>query len=268
MSTSRNNKAFNNRRSHPTPPVTALRRNDSGNGFSVPPLATVAVGSEPKGSSLLVRNLPGDVTLNDVDELFRMTIGPLISCRLVHDSKGSFEGIALVEFVSPLDAVKAWEMYNGKKIDQKTPLELHLVYPSPPTALVPSLPAPLIPTVPRPTPTPKATPTGPSSLSTRIPPLKPKSKIGKSRPGPGQAPLSARLGPSVIPLESRLGPPPHATSSLSLSLAPFGSKPSSAEPKVGLGGKKKKSGPIKKPIIKKKNGPKKVQNGMDGVQRI
>lgn len=155
-----------------------------------------------------------------------------------------------------LQAVRAWEMYNGKKIDQswlqpfnrldsvsdhltfpcflpETPLDLLLLYSSPPTVAQPSTAA---------LPNNNRQPPNPASLFN----LKPFP--AKQLKAPKAVPLTGRLGPAVIPLEQRLGPvvggPVSAPGTLSSS--------------IGKIANKKK--------VNKKRGSRKSQGGMDGIE--
>jgi len=87
-------------------------------------------GNLPGGNQtakIIVSNLPEDVTEAQIKELFHSTVGPLKSASLSFNEKGRSTGIATVEFARPGDAVKAFQEYNSRMIDQKRPMKVEIV---------------------------------------------------------------------------------------------------------------------------------------------
>ncbi|KAH8918808.1 hypothetical protein BT69DRAFT_546089 [Atractiella rhizophila] len=71
----------------------------------------------PGGSKIIVSGFPQDVLREQILELFRETVGPVVSLILSFDDKGRSRGIAEVEFKSSETAQKAYQQFNGRLID-------------------------------------------------------------------------------------------------------------------------------------------------------
>ncbi|PPQ89238.1 hypothetical protein CVT25_001317 [Psilocybe cyanescens] len=98
------------------------------------------------GSRIFISMLPVDVGEKEVEELFRITVGPLKESFLVYNSQGKSKGMAVVAFQRPGDAMVARAKYDGKFVDGRRPIRIeiltdgsHLVpiapKPSPPSLL-------------------------------------------------------------------------------------------------------------------------------------
>ncbi|KAF8524385.1 hypothetical protein BU17DRAFT_63371 [Hysterangium stoloniferum] len=80
------------------------------------------------GSKILMSQLPTDsVEENDIEELFRETIGPVFNVFAIYNSQGKSKGMAVVHFQRPGDAIEARRRYNGKIIDGRRPLKIELI---------------------------------------------------------------------------------------------------------------------------------------------
>jgi THO complex subunit 4 len=157
--------------------------------------------SQDSGSRIFLSRLPVDVGEKEVEELFKVTVGPLKESFLVYNSQGRSKGMAVVWFQRPGDALVARAKYHGKIVDGRRPIKIEILLddnpaPKPPQTLLNRL-APAAPvrqtqgirvppaevstsTLPRPL---KATPqtTSAQAKPTPIPPRRLRQKKGPKR---------------------------------------------------------------------------------------
>ncbi|KAJ7065012.1 hypothetical protein C8F01DRAFT_1129131 [Mycena amicta] len=111
------------------------KRHITGNQVHVPPswrgTATATVNGHPNkaetGSKIFLSMLPMDVGIEEIEELFRITVGPLRESFLVHNSQGHSKGMAVVVFQRPGDAAIAQAKYNGRTVDGRKPLRIQVM---------------------------------------------------------------------------------------------------------------------------------------------
>ncbi|KAJ3726730.1 hypothetical protein C8R42DRAFT_639204 [Lentinula raphanica] len=86
-------------------------------------------GGGVEGSKILLSHLPVDVSENEVVELFKKTIGPLVPSGtfLIYNSQGRPKGMAIVAFQRTADAGLAKEKYDGKLIDGRRPIKIEII---------------------------------------------------------------------------------------------------------------------------------------------
>ncbi|KAF9552888.1 hypothetical protein CPC08DRAFT_714211 [Agrocybe pediades] len=120
--------------------VTALhgpKRQFLGNraGYAPPSWRTNVAGpssrpvnplAEP-GSKIFISKLPVDVGEKEVEDLFRMTVGPLRESFLVYNSQGKSKGMAVVAFQRPGDALVAKAKYDGKVVDGRRTIKIEIM---------------------------------------------------------------------------------------------------------------------------------------------
>ncbi|KAF8888552.1 hypothetical protein BD779DRAFT_1523636 [Infundibulicybe gibba] len=88
--------------------------------------AVVTPASQPT-DKIIVSNLPQDVNELQIKELFRTTVGPLREVTLHYDSAGRSKGVAAVHFQHKGDGTKAYQQYNNRLIDGKSPMKIEIV---------------------------------------------------------------------------------------------------------------------------------------------
>ncbi|EJC99354.1 uncharacterized protein FOMMEDRAFT_142893 [Fomitiporia mediterranea MF3/22] len=81
------------------------------------------------GSKILLSNLPLDVSEDEIVDLMKKTIGPVVlrDSFLICNSKGVPRGAAIVTFTRGIDASRARARYNGKVIDGKRAIKLEII---------------------------------------------------------------------------------------------------------------------------------------------
>ncbi|KAJ1311686.1 hypothetical protein OPQ81_010160 [Rhizoctonia solani] len=82
---------------------------------------------QQEGSKIYISHLPPDVDDVDVNQLLTETIGPVIYAFVVYDVRGMTKMAAVASFVDPEHAAKAVELYNGKVIDGKEPIQVEQI---------------------------------------------------------------------------------------------------------------------------------------------
>ncbi|CAK5262149.1 unnamed protein product [Mycena citricolor] len=87
----------------------------------------VADGETAGGSRIFLSRLPTDVGENEVEELFKKTVGPLRESFLIYNSQGRSKGMAVVTFQRPGDAAVAREKYDGKIVDGRRPIKIEIM---------------------------------------------------------------------------------------------------------------------------------------------
>ncbi|KAL1695791.1 hypothetical protein GGG16DRAFT_108962 [Schizophyllum commune] len=111
----------------------------------VPPSWRPNAAPPPPGSKILISRLPIDVGLQEVEELFRKTVGPLRDVFLVYNSQGHSKGMAIVAFQRKGDAAVARAKYHGKVVDGRRPILIEIIVDDDaPSAAAPAGPPSLI----------------------------------------------------------------------------------------------------------------------------
>lgn len=82
-----------------------------------PPISIASVRKEVS-TTLLVRNIEGGINDEDLTELFG-AVGEVKSLKLFYDQHGRSEGVALVEYMSSKDALKAIDEYDNRELDNQ-----------------------------------------------------------------------------------------------------------------------------------------------------
>ncbi|KAF7426136.1 hypothetical protein PC9H_008502 [Pleurotus ostreatus] len=150
----------------------------------VPTFPGAAKGKQvaQNGSRIFISNLPLDVVEQEVEDLFKKTVGPLKEVVLVYNNQGKSKGLAIVSFQKTTDAAVARTKYHGKIVDGRRPIKVEIIADSD------SQPSPSTPTAP--------------SLFSRLAPPPPNSTISTT--------LGSRVGPQVkapaAPLSNKVPP--------------------------------------------------------------
>ncbi|KAF9449829.1 hypothetical protein P691DRAFT_798832 [Macrolepiota fuliginosa MF-IS2] len=79
-------------------------------------------------SKILLSKLPIDVSSEEVEDLFKKTVGPLKDMFLVYNNQGMSKGMAVVTFARPGDAAVAREKYDGKIVDGRRRIKIEIIY--------------------------------------------------------------------------------------------------------------------------------------------
>ncbi|EAU89565.1 hypothetical protein CC1G_02454 [Coprinopsis cinerea okayama7 len=102
-------------------------------GHQVPPawrpnvMQAAKRAAEDAGSRILISKLPIDVNEQEVEELFKKTVGPVRESFLVYNSQGKSKGMAMVWFVRSGDAAIARAKYDGKIVDGRRPIKIEII---------------------------------------------------------------------------------------------------------------------------------------------
>ncbi|KAF9495021.1 hypothetical protein BDN71DRAFT_1392389 [Pleurotus eryngii] len=112
----------------------------------VPTFPGAAKGKQvaQNGSRIFISNLPLDVVKEEIEDLFKKTVGPLKEVVLVYNDQGKSKGLAIVSFQKTTDAAVARTKYHGKIVDGRRPIKVEIIVdgdsqPSPSTPTAPSL---------------------------------------------------------------------------------------------------------------------------------
>ncbi|KAH9478738.1 mRNA export protein mlo3 [Psilocybe cubensis] len=114
-----------NRAGHTAPAWKANAASVSGHGINGGPARAKSVTET--GSRIFISMLPVDVGEKEVEELFRITVGPLKESFLVYNSQGRSKGMAVVAFQRPGDAMVARAKYDGKFVDGRRPIRIEIL---------------------------------------------------------------------------------------------------------------------------------------------
>ncbi|TFK22138.1 hypothetical protein FA15DRAFT_50592 [Coprinopsis marcescibilis] len=98
--------------------------------------------ADQAGSKIFISRLPVDVTEQEVEELFKKTVGPVKESFLVYNSQGKSKGMAVVAFNRPGDAALARTKYDGKIVDGRRPIKIEIVTDGVTGAASPAVPQP------------------------------------------------------------------------------------------------------------------------------